>query len=84
MDVKKLEVPKMDKQNILEIIEEMKHCAYTYIEDEADEENIKAYTVLGITRKLIENLNINTLDKILDEFIKDVEVSNTEVFKKYK
>ena len=48
MDKKKLEVPKMEKESIIEVIEELKYCVYTYIEDEDDDENINAYTALGV------------------------------------
>lgn len=82
MDRKKLEVVKMEKESIIEVIEVLKHCAYTYIEDEDDDENISAYTALGVAKILIEKLDINFLNNVFDEFIKEVEASNAEVFKK--
>ena len=82
MEVKKLEVPEISKENVIEIIEELKHCAYTYIEDEEDEENIKAYTVLGIVKKMLEKVDVDTLKRLYNEFRKEVEISNIELFKK--
>ena len=82
MEVTKLEVPKMAKENIIEMLSELKHCAYTYIENEKDEENIKSYTALGVAILLIEKSEKNVLSKITDEFVDDVKKSNAEVFKK--
>lgn len=82
MEVTKLEVPKMAKENIIEMLSELKHCAYTYIENEDDEENIKSYTALGVAIILIEKSDINILNKVSDEFTKEVKSSNAEVFKK--
>ncbi len=82
MEVKKLEVPKINKEMMIDIIEELKYCAYTYIEDEEDQENINIYTVLGITKILIKKLDVSTLDTVSNEFIKETKKSNAEVFKK--
>ena len=82
MEVKKLEVPKITKEMMIDIIEELKYCAYTYIEDEEDQENINIYTVLGITKILIKKLDVSTLDTVANEFIKETKKSNAEVFKK--
>ena len=82
MEVTKLEVPEMTRENIIEMLQELKYCAYTYIENEKDEENIKSYTALGVAILLIEKSEKNVLSKITDEFVDDVKKSNAEVFKK--
>ena len=82
MEVTKLEVPKMTRENIIEMLQELKYCAYTYIENEKDEENIKSYTALGVAIMIIEKSDINILDEVSNEFIKKIKSSNAEVFKK--
>ena len=75
MEMDKIEIKRMDKDYISELLGEFQHCAFTYIEDENDEYNIEAFISFGLAKKVMKKID----EKLLNEVYEELEKEEKEI-----
>ena len=73
MEMDKIEIKRMDKDYISELLGEFQHCAFTYIEDENDEYNIEAFISFGLAKKVMKKIDEKLLNEVDEELEKEVK-----------